>query len=518
MQLQERTDPVPDIVRAGCLSVYEMFRACATRAPDAAAVTHKGETLSYADLNQRVLRAASALQGLGVGHGDRIALLSENRVEYVELELAAACIGAIVACQNWRLAAAEIQHCIELVDPSLVIVSQRFEEVLSRLDLQRPSVLIETGYRSLLADAEPLSLLPIVDPEDGLVILYTSGTTGLPKGALISHRAEIARNAVLRTDMHATRSDGFIAWAPMFHMGSTDQVLGALMSGATVHVVDGFDAEAILSLMERHALGWMLLMPGSIEPIVALMKGSGRRPKSIRAIGAMADLVPKALIAELSALANAPYLNSFGSTETGLPPASATLFPPGVVPATLSKRTSSFCDLRLVDPDGNEVADGDAGEAAVRGPTIFSGYWNAPDTNARDFQGGFFRMGDLFRRNADGSYDFVDRAKYMIKSGGENIYPAEIERVLLSDPRVTDAIVVRRNDDQWGEVPVAFVSRNDESLTDGDIEALCRKSLAGYKRPKQVHFIGFEEFPRSTTGKILRHEMEARLKDIDTGI
>jgi fatty-acyl-CoA synthase len=105
----------------------------------------------------------------------------------------------------------------------------------------------------------------------------------------------------------------------------------------------------------------------------------------------------------------------------------------------------------------------------------------------------------------------------MIKSGGENIYPAEIERVLLSDPRVTDAIVVRRNDDQWGEVPVAFVSRNDESLTDGDIEALCRKSLAGYKRPKQVHFIGFEEFPRSTTGKILRHEMEARLKDIDTG-
>jgi fatty-acyl-CoA synthase len=121
-------------------------------------------------------------------------------------------------------------------------------------------------------------------------------------------------------------------------------------------------------------------------------------------------------------------------------------------------------------------------------------------------------MGDLFRRNPDGSYDFVDRAKYMIKSGGENIYPAEIERVLLSEPRISDAIVVRRKDERWGEVPVAFVSRNDDSLSEEEIEALCRKELAGYKRPKAVHFIRFEDFPRSTTGKILRHEMEARLK------
>lgn len=505
--------PGTDITRAGQLTVYGLFAAQARRSPEAIAIEQGELKRSYGELEQRVLRLSAALRACGVSHGDRIALLSENRHEYVEIELAAACLGAIVACQNWRLAPAEVQHCIDLVSPVIVIVSQRYQALLDRLDLHgRPTLLIERDHEALIAGIAPLPTLPQVDPEDGLVILYTSGTTGLPKGALISHRAEIARMTVLRMDMRATEEDGFIAWAPMFHMGSTDQVLGALMSGATVFVVDGFNAEAIVSIMERSLLGWMLLMPGSIEPVVELLKLSGRKVRGIRAIGAMADLVPKKLIAELSGLANAPYLNSFGSTETGLPPASSVLIPPGTVPASLSKRKSSLCDLRLVDPDGNDVADGEPGEAAVRGPTVFSGYWNAAETNARDFRDGWFRMGDLFRRNQDGSYDFVDRAKYMIKSGGENIYPAEIERVLLADPRVSDAIVVRKHDEKWGEVPVAFIARKDDTLTAGEIEALCRSSLAGYKRPKEVHFIGFDDFPRSTTGKILRHEMEQRLK------
>lgn len=502
-----------DVAAAGRLTVHGLFRACVRRNPDAVALETKGHRLSYRELDRRVLALAGALHKLGLRRGDRLALLSENRQEYAEIELACAALGAIVACQNWRLTPAELQHCIDLVGPSLLVVSERFSATLESLDIgTRSCLVLERDYEPLLQGALPLDQLPDVDPEDGLVILYTSGTTGMPKGALISHRAEIARNMVLRVDMHARERDGFIAWAPMFHMGSTDQVLGALMSGATVIIVDGFDAEAIVDAMERYELGWMLLMPGSIEPVVDLLQRTGRRPKSIRAVGAMADLVPKHLIAELSRLTNAPYLNSFGSTETGLPPASSHLIAPGIVPDILSKRKSALCDLRLLDADGNEVPDGEPGEAAVRGPTVFSGYWSADETNARDFEGGWFRMGDLFRRNPDGTFDFVDRAKYMIKSGGENIYPAEVERVLLSDPRVRDAIVVRQRDDHWGEVPVAFIARNDEALTAPEIEALCRAHLAGYKRPKAVHFIPFADFPRSTTGKILRHEMEARLK------
>lgn len=501
------------IARAGKTDVYRQFASQAERRPQAVALRQGALARTYAETHDRILRLAAALAGKGVGKGDRVALLSENRIEYPEVEFAAAFLGAIVACQNWRQAPAELQHCIDLVSPRLVLVSDRHAPLLDRIDLRgREVVSIDTDYEALLAAATPnLEARPEVDPEDGLVILYTSGTTGMPKGALISHRAEIARNAALRLDLRATEEDGFLAWAPMFHMGSTDQVFGALMSGATVHVCDGFDAERIVEIMESHPLGWMLLMPGSIEPVVDLLR-TGRRVKSIRAVGAMADLVPRDLVAELSRLTGAPYLNSFGSTETGLPPASAALIPPGVRPTSLSKRKSSLCELRLVRPDDTEAAIGEAGEAAIRGPTVFSGYWNAPETNARDFRNGWFHMGDLLRANPDGTYDFVDRSKYMIKSGGENVYPAEIERVLLADPRVSDAVVIRKADAKWGEVPVAFVSRKDDSLDAAAIEEMCRAALAGYKRPREVHFVDFEAFPRSTTGKIQRHEMERWLE------
>jgi acyl-CoA synthetase (AMP-forming)/AMP-acid ligase II len=514
MEATGRVQPSADIRRAGSLTVYELFAAQVSRDPQAIAVEQGEVRISYGALDARVRKLAGALLGLGLTRGARIALLSENRHEYIEIQLAAALIGAIVACQNWRLAPDELRHCLTLVSPSLIIASERFAARAAALGIDVPLRVIERDHEMLIEGAAPARAVPEVEAEDPLIILYTSGTTGLPKGAAISHRAEIARMTALRLDLRATEQDGFVAWAPMFHMGSTDQLLGALMSGATVFVIDGFDAEKIVAIMEKNLLGWLLLMPGSIEPVVELLKSSGRQARGIRAIGAMADLVPKKLVAELSALTNSPYLNSFGSTETGLPPASAALIPPGTIPETLSKRKSSLCELRLVDPDGNDVPDGEPGEAAVRGPTIFSGYWQAEATNASDFAGGWFRMGDLFRRNPDGSYDFVDRAKYMIKSGGENIYPAEIERVLLADARIGDAVVVRKSDPKWGEVPVAFVARADDTLTDTEVDALCRGALAGYKRPKAVHFIRFEDFPRSTTGKILRHEMEKLYREL----
>ncbi len=503
----------PEIAAAGRLTVYDLFRSQASRAPHAVAVAEGERSIAYGALDARVRRLASALHARGIRRGDRIAVLSQNRTEYIEIELAAALIGAIVACQNWRLTAPELKGCLDLVEPSLIFVSERFAALLSSAGArQAPTVVIESDYEALVTSSSETPPSVAVDPEDGLVILYTSGTTGLPKGALISHRAEIARMALLRLDLRITEEEGFVAWAPMFHMASNDQMMGTLMSGATVFVVDGLDAPAIVDIAARNRIGWLLMMPGSIEPFVELWRNGAPRPLGVTVIGAMADLVPRALIAEATRYCGAPYLNSFGSTETGLAPASAALLEPGVVPASLSKRKSALCDIRLVDAEGRDVPDGDAGDCAVSGPSVFSGYWNAPETNARDFAGGWFRLGDLFRRNPDGSYDFVDRAKYMIKSGGENIYPAEIEGVLLADARVTEAVVVRRADARWGEVPVAFVARSDPSLDEAEIEALCRRSLAGYKRPKEVRFIEFAAFPRSTTGKIQRHEMEARLR------
>jgi fatty-acyl-CoA synthase len=250
-------------------------------------------------------------------------------------------------------------------------------------------------------------------------------------------------------------------------------------------------------------------MPGMIEPLIDGLKRNRPHICGVRMVGAMADLVPLHQIAELTGLIGAPYLNSFGATETGLAPASGALLAPGVVPHTLAKRESGFCLIRLVDTDDRDVPVGEPGELAIRGPTLFSGYWNAPETNALDFRGGWFHMGDLFVRHADGTLDFVDRAKYLIKSGGENIYPAEIERVLLSHEAAADAAVVRRSDAHWGEVPLAFVALKPGAAVDAQaLLQWCRAQLAGYKVPKEVRFVEAGAFPRSSTGKIQRHEIE----------
>ena len=237
----------------------------------------------------------------------------------------------------------------------------------------------------------------------------------------------------------------------------------------------------------------------------------GVLPRGVKLCGVMADLVPPAEIARITMLLDAPYANTFGATETGCPPCSSDTVPIGVVPASLAKSQSPFCEIRLVDGDDHDVPDGAPGELIMRGLTLFSGYWNNPDANAHEFRGGWFHMGDVFVRRPDGTLDFVDRVKYLIKSGGENIYPAEIERVIVQDARVVEVAVVRAKDPKWGEVPVAFVARRDDSLDEAALLARCRAELAGFKQPKQIRFIAEREFPRSASGKVQRHELEKKL-------
>jgi fatty-acyl-CoA synthase len=476
----------------------------------------EGRSFTYGQLDERSRRLATALKARGIGRGDRVAILSENRAEFLELFFGAARIGAIVACQNWRLARPELQHCLSLVEPAFAFVSPRYAEAYGAVDGLPEAVAFGAAYEAMLAEAEPtVTIEPEVEPEDALLILYTSGTTGLPKGAVISHRAEIARNLVMHAEQHILPGDTFAVWSPLFHMGGADYSLAALMSGGKVVVFDGFQKEALVALVGREKLGWLILMPGMTKAFIDEFKRQNVTVQGVKVCGVMADLVPPAEIAEITTLVNAPYMNTFGSTETGNPPASAGVIPVGVAPESLSKIQSAYCEVRLVDPDDNDVPDGAPGELAMRGPTLFSGYWRAEETNAEDFRGGWFHMGDVFQRNPDGTLDFVDRVKYMIKSGGENVYPAEIERVMMQEPRVADVAVVRRPDDKWGEVPIAFVARHDESLDADALKALCRAELAGYKQPKGIHFIGFDEFPRSTSGKIQRHELEKRLDEVE---
>jgi fatty-acyl-CoA synthase len=495
--------------RAGLNTVAGLFSAAARLHPERVAVIDGDRALSYRALDERSRRLASALASRGVGRGDRIALLAENRAEVLELFIAAARLGAIVACQNWRLKAPEIAHCVRLVAPTAAVVSPKHVDLLGGL-VDDPIVLGDP-YEGLLAAASVDPPPVEVDPEDGLLILYTSGTTGLPKGALLSHRAEIVRNMVVLAEFGLDPGDTFVAWSPLYHMGAVDSSLGTLMSGGKVITLGGFDPERLADLVSREEIGWLLLMPGMVGRFARVLADKGIKSRGVKICGVMADLVPPSEIAEITRLLGAPYANTFGATETGCPPCSASPIPIGTAPARLSKRQSPFCEVRLVDADDRDVSDGSPGELVMRGPTLFSGYWNLPEVNREEFRGGWFHMGDVFVRNADGTLDFVDRVKYLIKSGGENIYPAEIERVMLQDPRVAEVAVVRAKDARWGEVPVAFVARRDPSLDEAALGQLCRAELAGYKQPKGIYFIPIDAFPRSTSGKIQRHELEARV-------
>ncbi|MEE9314869.1 MAG: AMP-binding protein [Rhizobiaceae bacterium] len=499
-------------IEAGCTTLGELFSARVSTCPNQNAVVDGERALTYNELDSRTNQLANFLSKQGLKRGDRVAIYLRNCQEYLEIELACAKLGLIAAALNWRLAKDELAHCIKLVTPKLLITDEAHRQQLNDMGLLSiPSLIVGVDYDAQLKKQFDTFSTQEVVPEDGLIILYTSGTTGMPKGALISHRAMIARAASFVSELCLPTDAGFIAWAPFFHMVSTDHALATLLRGGTVFVVDGYQPQQMMDILEQEMIGWFVLMPGVVGEFAEACFERELKTKHIYTCGAMADLVPRQQIAKVTRALNAPYLNTFGSTETGLAPASGNTLAIGKEHKDLSKKQSAFCELRLVDANDEDVANGQPGEVALRGQTLFSGYWNAPETNAHDFRGGWFHMGDVLRRNEDGTLDYVDRVKYMIKSGGENIYPAEIEQAILKDKRVEEAVVVRKSDAKWGEVPVAFIVARDKVLTAEEVVKICNENLSSYKRPREIRFIEAEELPRSTTGKIQRHLLEERI-------
>lgn len=489
-----------------------LFLQQVVRNPSRIALTDGSRVWTYRELNIRVNRLANALTGIGITRGDRVAIVSENRPEFVELQLACAKIGAIAACQNWRQTKEELAHCLDLVSPAVILVSERYLSLIegaARAAL--PRVVLGAAYEDWISTVSQDEPGIVVDPEDGLLILYTSGTTGLPKGALISHRAMVARGVSMFIEWNLSSDDSFVAWAPLFHMASADLTLATLSYGGKVRTIDGFDVDNLLDAIESEKISWLPLMPGMIGRTIEALKEKRTVPRGIKLIGCMANLVPPAQIQEISHLLDSGFLNSLGSTETGIAPASKSLIPAGVAPVNFNKVQTCMCEVRLVNADGMEAMVGEPGEMTLRSPMLFSGYWNAPEVNATDFRGGWFHMGDIFKRNQDGTLEYLDRKKYLIKSGGENIYPAEIERILLACPRIQEAVVVRKPDPVWGEIPVVFVVARDPALTGTEVLDLCRGKIAGYKLPKSVHFIQNDDLPRSETGKIKREMLEKLL-------
>lgn len=276
------------IESASGLTVGQMFRRQVRRSPGQVALEQEGRRITYAELDVRVNRLANRLAALGVHSGDRVAIFSENRIEYVELQLAAAKLGVIVACQNWRLAPSELVHCLSLVEPKATFVSERFVSLLSGLNCDAGrTITLGEEYERLLQGGHDSEPPDVAHAEDGLVILYTSGTTGLPKGAVISQRAMIARGFIGEIDGTFIPGSTFIAWAPMFHMVSTDNALATLMRGGKVVVIDGFDPARIVGACANEDIGWLQLMPGTVEQAIAEFRKTNVRPRSLGSVGCM---------------------------------------------------------------------------------------------------------------------------------------------------------------------------------------------------------------------------------------
>jgi len=434
---------IPEVYAAGQTHIGALLASIAKAHRNKAALVEGDTSLTYSELNDRISKIANYLISQGIEQQDSIAILANNCIEYQQIILGAARAGVISACQNWRLGKRELQHCISLVAPKLIFIDDVTANNLEGIDLgETRCVRIGSELEALLSDQNSDDPYLEIDQESGLIILYTSGTTGLPKGALISHRAMIARAQCVHADHNLPQDDHFMAWAPMFHMVSTDQSIGMFLRGNTVHVVNGLDIDEMARLIETYPMGLLPILPGMVGAFVSELERRSVKPQKMHRIGAMADLVPKAEVEQAMHFFNAPYLNTFGATETGLGPASANVIEIGKVPDRIPKRQNPMFDVRLVDADGNEVPDGTPGEVSITGSCLFSGYWNNDEANKSDFRGGRFHMGDVLKRDENGLLEYVDRVKYMIKSGGENIYPAEIENLLMTDERVETAVVV----------------------------------------------------------------------------
>jgi fatty-acyl-CoA synthase len=484
----------------------------ARRTPGRVAVVHDDRTLTYGELHQRVLRLAHALRALGTRRGDRIAYLGPNHPAFLETLFAAGVLGAVFVPLNTRLAAPELAY--NLTDSGSTVfvhAPERAEAARAaagearlphRIALDGPGDGV-LGYEELLAGgaAEPLD--EPVAPDDPCMIMYTSGTTGRPKGAVLSH-ANIVWNSVnVLVDTDLSGDEVTLVAAPLFHTAGLNMTcLPTLLKGGRVVLLGAFDPERVLETIERLRVTYMFGVPTMYDAMAAQPRWATADLSSLRTLNCGGAPVPARTIETYLARGLA-FSQGYGMTEAS----------PGVLyldrDQTSAKAGSAgvphfFTDTRVVRPDGSDAAPGESGEILVHGPNVMTGYWGRPeDTEAAFADGHWLRTGDVARTDADGYAYIVDRVKDMFVSGGENVYPAEVEDVILTHSAVAECAVIGVPDPVWGEVGRAVVVlkpgvRADEE----DILGQLRGRLAKYKIPKSLVFA--DGLPRTATGKIVK--------------
>ena len=470
------------------MTFADLVERNADRVPDRPAVRFEGATLTYAGLVARAAAAARCLRTAhGVGVGDRVAVLARNHPETLVLLLACARLGAMLVPINWRLAAPEVAWIVADAEPRVLAVDAASAPLApagtSLLDLSE-------GLEGAGPDRDPGARLGLP-----LLLIYTSGTTGRPKGAVLTGDALVA-NAALSADMHGlTDADHVLTVLPLFHVGGLNiQTTPALLAGATVTLHPRFSAPAALAAIAADRPTLTVLVPSALQALVEDPAWPGADLSSLRAIATGSTVVPPHLTAPFRAR-GVPVLDVYGATETA-PVAIYTPLRGG--PA----RPGPGCAARAVDDAGRDVPPGTPGEVLVRGPQLFNQYWRNPAATEAALCCGWFRTGDIGTRAADGSWTVHGRRCDLIKSGGENVYPAEVERVLHEHPAVLEAAVVGRPDPRWQEVPVAFVVLRPAAEPCGadELRRHLLGQLARFKVPRDVRFV--TALPRNAMGKV----------------
>ena len=483
----------------------------ARKTPHRTALVHGDTEHTYAQLCERTTRLAHALRARGIRRGDRIAYLGPNHPSYLETLFAAGTLGAVFVPLNTRLAGPEIAYQLADSGAKALVYAPTHAGLVAGLPGStdvRMYVEVGAEYEEQLASAPTERIDEPVTADDTCIIMYTSGTTGRPKGAMLTH-GNLTWNAInVLVDTDLIADERALVSAPLFHTAGLNMLtLPVLLKGGTCVLVEAFDPAATFDLIERHRITFMFGVPAMFDQVARQPRWAEADLSSLRILTCGGSPVPTPLIAAYQER-GLTFLQGYGMTEA----APGTLFLDAE--HAVSKAGSAgvphfFSDVRVVRPDLSPVAVDETGEVVVRGPHVMPGYWGLPEETAASFADGWFRSGDAARIDEDGYVHIVDRIKDMIISGGENIYPAEIEDLLLAHPDIVECAVIGVPDDKWGEVPRAVVvPREGASLDADEVLASLAGRLAKYKIPKSV--VLADELPRTASGKLLKSRVRKR--------
>ncbi len=482
-----------------------------------------GRRLNFRELNARCNQAAAALRASGVKPGDRVALLLMNSAEFVESFFAVAKIGAVDVPLNWRLVADELEFILKDSGSTVLLYAENFAPVVAELqrrgDRTDLRCWVQVGgkppdfalgydaWMGAMADAEPE---PAGFDDDLLFIMYTSGTTGLPKGVMHSHRTVMwsVLSVAATADMHY--KDRYLTALPLFHVGALTPTMGCIHRGCTQVILKAFDPKLVWELIRDEKINTTLLVPAMLQVMQAAFDPAVHDAGTLRWCLSGAAPVPVALIKAYAQI-GVEIHQVYGLTET-CGPGCLILGEDALTRAGSTGRAYFHTDVRVIDVDGVDCAPDEAGEVLIRGPHNMIGYWKRPDATAAALRDGWLHTGDIGTMDAEGFVTIRDRMKDMLISGGENIYPAEVESMLLGHPQIADAAVIGLVSPKWGEVPLAVVMvKKGQSLGEAELLAWCKGRLAAFKLPKAAVMV--TEIPRNPSGKILKRVLREQFKD-----